>query len=437
MDVTAEDRGQGFDPDPLAPGPGTANPFSLSARSGITTDQRLAALKDFIQTWDWRSADVSTKKPAVAPVQVPERTDPVQPPRPPRPEQQRPEGRRPVVPSPPSAAPVLPGQQPPVQPPRPHRPEERHSVLPPSPPAAPVQTPEHKQPMPPTRAESLQARLAGGPPPPAPVQTPEQMQPMPPPQAQRLEAKPADPPPPAPPAEVETTPPTGGPDRQPPWTAPKGGSPAAMSLAQRMYTDAVAPDEPPEVDEPKLQSGPAEPTPLAVAVRQRLVKLVPWILAVVIVVVIVTIIRITASGSDPGSLTPTTVKPDGSAPVATIPVSSSVRAAFAAAFARRTRNEWVDLLSGADTCVAPVLDIHEVAAYPQFAARRTVTTATHPTEGSFRQLAPVLAGMDRAGAAPLPDMAAGVTDTDTEHLLKEAGVDGETVARWVDRGVVA
>jgi hypothetical protein len=27
--------------------------------------------------------------------------------------------------------------------------------------------------------------------------------------------------------------------------------------------------------------------------------------------------------------------------------------------------------------------------------------------------------------------------TDTEHLLKEAGVDGETVARWVERRVVA
>ena len=34
---------------------------------------------------------------------------------------------------------------------------------------------------------------------------------------------------------------------------------------------------------------------------------------------------------------------------------------------------------------------------------------------------------------PLPDM----TQTDTEHLLKEAGVDGETVARWVARQVVA
>ena len=115
--------------------------------------------------------------------------------------------------------------------------------------------------------------------------------------------------------------------------------------------------------------------------------------------------------------------------------SRGLRAAFAAAFARRTRDEWVDLLSGADTCVAPVLEIHEVAAHPQFVARGTVTTATHPTEGSFQQLAPLLAGMDRAGEAALPDMAAGATDT--EHLLKEAGVDGETVARWVDRGVVA
>ena len=55
-----------------------------------------------------------------------------------------------------------------------------------------------------------------------------------------------------------------------------------------------------------------------------------------------------------------------------------------------------------------------------------------------RQLGPLLAGMERpaTGAGPpvpLPDM----TQTDTEHLLKEAGVDGETVARWVRPGVVA
>ena len=56
-----------------------------------------------------------------------------------------------------------------------------------------------------------------------------------------------------------------------------------------------------------------------------------------------------------------------------------------------------------------------------------------PRRASFRQLAPLLAGMDRGATPDLPDP----TVTDTEHLLKEAGVDGGTVARWVAKGVVA
>lgn len=111
----------------------------------------------------------------------------------------------------------------------------------------------------------------------------------------------------------------------------------------------------------------------------------------------------------------------------------AVRSAFAAAFARRTRDEWVEALAGVDTCVAPVLEVSEVAGHPQFAARRVVAVATHPVHGEVRQLAPLLAGMPRSEQpVQLPDM----TRTDTEHLLKEAGVDGETVARWVERGVV-
>jgi alpha-methylacyl-CoA racemase len=111
----------------------------------------------------------------------------------------------------------------------------------------------------------------------------------------------------------------------------------------------------------------------------------------------------------------------------------TIRAAFTRAFATRSRDEWVEILAGADTCVAPVLEVAEVADNPQFRSRGVVVTATHPTRGTFAQLAPLLAGMDRAGAPTLPDM----TVTDTEHLLKEAGVDGETVARWVERRVVA
>ncbi len=111
----------------------------------------------------------------------------------------------------------------------------------------------------------------------------------------------------------------------------------------------------------------------------------------------------------------------------------AIRDTFATAFATRTRDEWVELLAGADTCVAPVLDVAEVAADPQFAVRGAVVTATHPAHGAFRQLAPLLAGMDRGAAPDLPAPAV----TDTEHLLKEAGVDGGTVARWVAKGVVA
>jgi alpha-methylacyl-CoA racemase len=111
-----------------------------------------------------------------------------------------------------------------------------------------------------------------------------------------------------------------------------------------------------------------------------------------------------------------------------------LRAALAEAFGTRTRDEWVETLAGADTCVAPVLEVAEVGGHPQFSARRLVGAAVHPKEGELRQLAPLLAGMPRGEEViSLPDM----TQTDTAHLLKEAGVDGETVARWVTAGVVA
>jgi alpha-methylacyl-CoA racemase len=122
----------------------------------------------------------------------------------------------------------------------------------------------------------------------------------------------------------------------------------------------------------------------------------------------------------------------------------AIRATLASSFATRTRDEWVERLAGADTCVAPVLGVSEVVANAQFAARGAVTTVRHPTEGSFSQLAPLLAGMERKTSPSSPSSPTSPTQSlpdpaasDSEHLLKEAGVDGETVARWVARGVVA
>jgi alpha-methylacyl-CoA racemase len=111
-----------------------------------------------------------------------------------------------------------------------------------------------------------------------------------------------------------------------------------------------------------------------------------------------------------------------------------LRAALADAFVGRSRDEWVAVLACADTCVAPVLEVGEVVDDPQYSARRLVGVASHPEHGEVRQLAPLLAGMPRPdGVVALPDP----RQSDTEHLLKDAGVDGETVARWVAQGVVA
>jgi len=49
-----------------------------------------------------------------------------------------------------------------------------------------------------------------------------------------------------------------------------------------------------------------------------------------------------------------------------------LRAALADAFARRTRQEWCEVLQGTDACFAPVLDLAEAAAHPHNASRGTL-----------------------------------------------------------------
>jgi alpha-methylacyl-CoA racemase len=115
-------------------------------------------------------------------------------------------------------------------------------------------------------------------------------------------------------------------------------------------------------------------------------------------------------------------------------VQDEIRADFRAAFASRDRDAWVAELAGADTCVAPVLAVAEVADDEQFAYRGSVVEAVHPTHGRFRQVAPVLAGMGRpAEPVHLPDPSV----TSTDRLLKAAGVDPSTVADWRAKGAIA
>jgi crotonobetainyl-CoA:carnitine CoA-transferase CaiB-like acyl-CoA transferase len=83
--------------------------------------------------------------------------------------------------------------------------------------------------------------------------------------------------------------------------------------------------------------------------------------------------------------------------------------------------------------VAPVLDIGEVVADPQFAARGAFVEAKHPQRGSFRQLGPVLAGSPRRDVYELPDPAA----TDTTELLAAAGLTADEIQALLAEGVIA
>ncbi len=115
-------------------------------------------------------------------------------------------------------------------------------------------------------------------------------------------------------------------------------------------------------------------------------------------------------------------------------VQDQVRADVAAAFATRTRDEWVHLLAPADTCVAPVLSVAEVARDDGFAARGAFVGAEHPQHGPFPQVAPLLAGMQRPGGRVV---VRDVSETDTDQLLSSAGMTDDELARLREKGVLA
>ncbi len=115
-------------------------------------------------------------------------------------------------------------------------------------------------------------------------------------------------------------------------------------------------------------------------------------------------------------------------------LQDQIRADFAAAFRTRPRDEWTEMLSGADTCVAPVLRVSEIPSTANVIERSLIIEATHPEHGTFHQLAPVLAGM-LVPESPVnsPDLRL----TSTIEMLRSAGVEEETVEKWVSEGTIA
>ncbi len=121
-----------------------------------------------------------------------------------------------------------------------------------------------------------------------------------------------------------------------------------------------------------------------------------------------------------------------------------IRADLAAAFGRRDRDEWVALLAPDNACVAPVYTIAELSEDPHLVGRGVFVEAEQPELASkpgqasasprrkFGQLGPVLAGGRRQ---PLYRVE-GEGHTDTDELLREAGLSDAELARLRCDGVV-
>jgi alpha-methylacyl-CoA racemase len=110
-----------------------------------------------------------------------------------------------------------------------------------------------------------------------------------------------------------------------------------------------------------------------------------------------------------------------------------VRSTLAATFATKTRDEWVTLLCGADTCVSPVLSAREAAQDHALKARDAFADAVPPHGDSWRQLASLLAGTKRESRYNVPDDAG----TDTDAVLAGSGISAAEIDQLRAAGAVA
>ncbi len=115
-------------------------------------------------------------------------------------------------------------------------------------------------------------------------------------------------------------------------------------------------------------------------------------------------------------------------------LQDEVRAAMAAVFATRPRDEWVAELGPADTCVSEVNSVAEAVADPQYVARGVVVDAVSDSAGAFRQSAPVWAGTE-APHGPYHVRDGQVTDT--AELLSSIGIDAGRVDELTQTGAIA
>ena len=117
-------------------------------------------------------------------------------------------------------------------------------------------------------------------------------------------------------------------------------------------------------------------------------------------------------------------------------VQDEIREDLTTALGARTRDEWVAILSSADTCVAPILTVAETTGDEQYLARRMFSAAAMDDEDrtQITQVAPAFAGMRKSDHGYVVRAA---DATDTDEVLIKAGFTGEEISALRAEGAIA
>ena len=105
--------------------------------------------------------------------------------------------------------------------------------------------------------------------------------------------------------------------------------------------------------------------------------------------------------------------------------------AFQEIFRRKTRDEWVAELMDADTCVAPVYSVEEVARDPHLRERGSVVDAPDPEKGKRPQVGVIFKLSETPAAIRRPPPQVG---QDTRSVLRELGYDDAAIEEMAAAG---
>ncbi|MBN1381036.1 MAG: CoA transferase [Deltaproteobacteria bacterium] len=99
----------------------------------------------------------------------------------------------------------------------------------------------------------------------------------------------------------------------------------------------------------------------------------------------------------------------------------------------KTRDEWVDILTRADTAIAPVLEAGEVLNDPHIQARQLVLDLDHPTQGKVKHIGFPIKLSDTPGQVRSFAPFAG---QHTEEVLRSLGYSEDEIKMLKEKGII-